>query len=293
MQQWVQALATGLLLGGLYATFSLGFSLSWGLLRTINFAHFAFALLASYLTYELSTVYGMDPLVTLLVTIPVGILLAVALQWFVSRARLDMFGTLVASFGIMLALEAGIATYWKQDLRRIPTMDNPWLTRVWNVGPITLPVMQVLSLVLAILLCGFTWWLLQRSRSGFAIRASVENPTMARAFGIDATRLGYLIAAIAGASVAVAGTMIGIFYAISPASALLWVPVVLAVVLLGGLANPLGVFVSAMALAVAESFTRQFASPSLAQLVALGILVVVLLFKPSGLFRPTVEVSER
>ena len=173
------------------------------------------------------------------------------------------------------------------------TRTHPWLARVLSIGPFTLPVVQVLGLLLAVALCGFSWWLLQRSRAGFAIRAAVENPTMARAFGIDATRLGYLVAAISGVSVAIAGSVIGIVYAISPSSALIWVPVVLAVVLLGGLANPVGVAASDMALAVAESFTRQYASPSIAQLVALGILVVVLLFKPSGLFRPTVEVSER
>ncbi|MCK0114228.1 branched-chain amino acid ABC transporter permease [Ornithinimicrobium sp. F0845] len=293
MQQWIQALITGLLLGGLYATLSLGFSLTWGLLRTINFAHFGFALLASYVTYELSTVHGFDPLLTLVATVPIGVALSLGLQWFVSKVKLDMFGTLVATFGLLLVLEAAISRYWLQDLRRIPTENNPWLSNVLSVGPYTMPVVQILGLVAAVALCGFSWWLLQRSRAGYAIRASVENPTMARAFGIDATRLGYLIAAISGVSVAIAGSMIGILYALSPASALIWVPVTLAVVLLGGLANPVGVAISATALALAESFTRQFADPSLAQLVALGILVIVLLFKPSGLFRPTVEVSER
>lgn len=293
MQQWIQALITGLLLGGLYATLSLGFSLTWGLLRTINFAHFGFALAAGYVTYELSTVYGFDPLVTMFVTIPIGVVLSLALQWFVSTMKLDMFGTLVATFGLLLVVEAALASYWLQDLRRIPTEENPWLSQVLSVGPYTMPVVQIIGLVLAIVLCAFSWWLLQRSRAGYAIRASVENPTMARAFGIDATRLGYLIAVISGVSVAIAGSMIGILYALSPSSALIWVPVVLAVVLLAGLANPVGVAISAMALALAESFTRQFSDPSLAQLVALGILVIVLLFKPSGLFRPTVEVSER
>ena len=96
MQQWVQALITGLLLGGLYASLSLGFSLTWGLLRTINFAHFAFALLASYVTYELAAVQGMDPVLTMALTIPIGVVLSLVLQWFVSRTKLDMFATLVA-----------------------------------------------------------------------------------------------------------------------------------------------------------------------------------------------------
>lgn len=293
MQQLVQALLTGVLLGGLYASLSLGFSLSWGLLRTINFAHFGFALLAGYTTYELAAVIGLDPLLSLVLTIPFGIITSLALQLFVTRTRLDTFGTLVATFGLLLVIEAGIAAYWKQDLRRIPESENPWLGWVIEVGPFTMPVIQVIGLLLAVALCGFTWWLLQRSRVGHAILASVANPTMARALGIDATRLGYLIATISGVSVAIAGTMIGTLYALTPSSALIWVPIVLAVCLLGGLANPIGVGISAVGLAVAESLTRQFASPSLAQLVALGILVVVLLFKPSGLFRPTVEVSER
>jgi branched-chain amino acid transport system permease protein len=292
VRQFVQIAISGVLLGGLYATFSLGFSLTWGLLRTINFAHFSFALLAGYTTYELTTEFGVDPLVTLLVTVPGGVLVSLGLQWFVARFRLNVFGTLIATFGLLLALEAAMSTIWQQDIRRIPGEQNPWASAVLTIGPFTVPVVQLLSLVAAVLFCGFGWWLLQRSRVGHAIRASVEDPVMARAFGIDAGRLGYLIAALSGASVAVAGSVIGILYALSPSSALTWVPITLAVVLLGGLANPVGVGVAAVVLALAESFTRQFASPSLAQLVALAVLVVVLLFRPQGIFRATVQAGQ-
>ncbi|WP_157157318.1 MULTISPECIES: branched-chain amino acid ABC transporter permease [unclassified Diaminobutyricimonas] len=291
MHQVLQTIISGLLLGGLYATFALGFSLTWGLLRTINFAHFGFAFLSAYLTYEFSAKMAVDPLLTLLITVPLGVLLAVGLQWFVAKTRMGVFGTLIATFGLLLVIEAGIAFYWTQDLVRIPASANPWAQAVIWLGGFTIPSVQLFGLIAAILFCGSAWWLLNRSRYGFAIRAGVQDPSMAAAFGINAPRLGYVIAVISGAAVAVAGSLIGTMNALSPSAALAWVPITLAIVLLGGLANPVGVSVAALVLALVESFTRQFASPSLAQLVALAVLVLVILFRPNGMFRPTVAVS--
>lgn len=293
MAQLLQTLVSGVLLGGLYALFSLGFSLTWGLLRTINFAHFALAFLSGYLTYELAVRYSVDPMVSILITVPIMVILSMGLQWLVTFAKLDTFGTLIATFGFMLLIEAGLALYWTQDLVRIPTAANPWAEASLWLGPVVIPTIQLIGLVTAILFCGFTWWLLNRSRYGFAIRASVQDPPMAAAFGINASRLGYVIAIISGASLAVAGSIIGTMQALSPSGPLAWVAITLAVVLLGGLANPVGVSVAALGLALAETFTRQYTSPTLAQLVALVVLVLVILLRPNGLFRPTVAVSER
>lgn len=289
MTSVVQTLITGAVLGGLYAVFALGLSLTWALLRVINYALFAFVFLAAYVTYDLSTSHGMDPLVTLAVTIPAGVLLTVLLQAFTSTTKIDTFGSLVVTFGIFLVVQAGIILTWGNDLVRIPLADNPYFVRAWHPGPFTVPFLGTLALAAAVVLCGFSHWLLNKSYAGKAMRASVQDPEMAAAFGINSARLGYIVAVISGVAIAVTGSSIGMLYVLTPSDAATWVAVAFATVLLGGLGNPLGLLVSAILLAVTASATQQFADPATAKLTPLIILVAVILLRPQGLFRPAVE----
>lgn len=287
----VQTLVTALLLGGIYALVALGFSLTWGLLRTLNFAHFGFALVCAYVTYTLSATLGWDPMLALLVTIPLGILLMMGLQWFVQKTKLDTFATLIATFGLLLMIEAAIAITYSHDLVRIPTTENPWSTMVLSFGRVTVPIVQLIALFAALVLCLGTWYLLHRTGTGLSIRAAIADRPIATAYGIDTQRLAYVVAILGGASVGVFGAVVGMTYTLSPTAGLAWVPITLAVVLLGGLGNPLGTAIAAFVLALAETLTRQYASPGLAQLVSLTILVIVLVLRPQGLFKSISEVK--
>ncbi len=284
-----QTIATGVLLGGLYAIFALGLSLQWGLLHTINFAHFSFVFLAAYVTYELAANAGLDPVVTVLVTIPVGALLGAALQVFVTTFRIDVFGSLIVTFALFLIIEAAMTMRWTSDLLRIPLDRNPYFISAIRTGPFTLPTLGVMALVAALVCCGGIWWLLHRSHAGKGIRAFVQDPEMATVFGVNYPRLALLIAALAGATAGIAGTIVGMLYVLTPTGAELWIAVVFAVVLLGGLANPVGVLGAAFIIGLVESFTRQFADPALARLMALVVLAIALIFRPEGLFKPIVE----
>jgi branched-chain amino acid transport system permease protein len=289
MTMLTQTIATGVLLGGLYAIFALGLSLQWGLLHTINFAHFSFVFLTAYIAYELATNSGWDPVTTVAVTMPVGALLGAALQAFVTRFRIDVFGTLIVTFALFLIFEAGMTIRWTSDLLRIPLDRNPYFVSAIRVGPFTFPTLGVMALTAALLACGGVWLLLYRSHAGKGIRAFVQDAEMATAFGVNYPRLAMMIAAIAGASAGVAGTIVGMLFVLTPTGAELWIAVVFAVVLLGGLANPVGVLGAAFLIGLVESFTRQFADPALARLMALVVLALVLIFRPDGLFKPIVE----
>jgi branched-chain amino acid transport system permease protein len=284
-----QTLVTGILLAGLYSIFALGLSLSWGLLHTINFAHFSFAFLTAYVTYELAANAGWNPLLAFAVTIPLGILLGVALQLFVTTFKIDVFGTLIVTFAFFLILEAAMTMRWTADLIRIPLADNPYFVRAYSIGPFTMPFLGVLAVIAAALACGGVWVLLNRTYVGKGIRAFVQDPEMASVFGVNYPRLALIVAAIAGGTVGAAGTIIGMLFVLTPAAAELWVAVIFAVVLLGGLANPLGVVGAALIIGLVESFTRQFADPAMARLMALVVLALALVFRPEGLFKPVVE----
>jgi branched-chain amino acid transport system permease protein len=284
-----QTLVTGVLLAGLYTIFALGLSLTWGLLHTINFAHFGFAFLTAYVTYELASNAGWDPLLTLLVTIPIGVLLGVVLQVFVTTFKIDVFGTLIVTFAFFLMLEATMTMIWTADLRRIPLADNPYFIRAFSVGPLNVPFVSLMALVAAVVACTGVYWLLNRTYAGKGIRAFVQDPEMAAAFGVNYRRLSLLVAATAGGTVGATGTIIGMVFVLTPSAAEIWIAVIFAVVLLGGLANPAGVAAAALLIGLVESFTRQFADPAMARLAALVVLVLALVFRPSGLFRPAVE----
>lgn len=289
MTEFLQVIVTSIALAGLYTALGLGFSLTWGLLRTINFAHLGFVFIAGYMTYTLSTDFGLDPFAALIPSAIVLSVLAVGLQYLVTKAKLNQFATLIVSFGILLVIESILGLIWTQDELRININNNPYATWILRFSGVTVPVSYVIGIVITLLLLIFVWWLLNKSRYGFAIRASVDEPQIARAFGINGPRLGYFIAIISGTSAAVAGVLIGINNSLTPTGANNWLAITMAVVLLGGMANPFGTAASAMLLAFAQTLTSQYSSPTLAQLVSIGVLTVVLLLRPQGLFKSIVE----
>jgi branched-chain amino acid transport system permease protein len=285
----LQTLATGVVLAGFYSLFAIGLSLGWGLLHTISFMHFSVVLLTAYITYELATTFGWNPLYAVFVNVPLAVVLSVLLQLFVTYFRIDVFGTLIVTFGLFLAFEAAIALRWSVDFRTIPFAQNPLYVQPITIGPVRLPVVFVIASVLAIIICGGTWWLLTRSTPGRAIRAFVEDSEIAESFGVNYRRLALLIAALSGATGGITGTLFGINYTLTPVGIELWIAVIFAVVLLGGLANPLGVMGAAVIIGVVESFVRQYGDPSWARLAALAILALALVFRPEGLFKRLVE----
>ena len=135
----VQAALSGALIGGLYALMAAGLSVTWGVLRVINLAHFGLILLGAYLTYQMSTTWGLDPILTVLVSAPVLFVLGAALQWAYDRFDIAEFNSLLVSFGLlMIAIE--VATrIWTADFRQIAPAGNPYGTSALHLGPIALP----------------------------------------------------------------------------------------------------------------------------------------------------------
>jgi branched-chain amino acid transport system permease protein len=284
MQLFGQALISGILLGSLYGTIAIGLTLTWGMLKIINLAHFSIAILAAYITYQLSTSLGMNPFLTMLVTVPLFFLVGVALQWFIDAFHVDEFMSLLVTFGLFIILESVMRWFWTADHRFIPPDLNPYLgLSVW-IGSFALPIPQLASFVAALLISGFTMYLLHRTYAGKALRALAQDREIAGAFGVDHRRSARLLSGLAGAYAAVAGAFISMIYGVSPTAAIEWLPVVFAVVILGGLANPFGAFAAGMLIGVTDHVTSVVADAGIAPLVTFVILILALLLKPEGLF---------
>jgi len=272
-----QSLLSGLLIGGLYGLLGLGLSLSWGLLRLINLAHFALVFLGAYLTYHLATAAGLDPLLAPLVIVPAFFALGVALQAAFAWWRVGEFASLLVTFGLTVVVESVIQGVWTADFRRLET---PYATAALRLGPLFLPLAELALLGVAAALSLGTWAWLRFTWTGKAARATAEDAAIAAAFGVDARRLGLLLSGLGAAYAGVAGTFVALVATLAPAQIYAWIGVVFAVVILGGLGNPLGPLAAGIGIGVSEALTMAVTAPSWAPLVSFALLILVLLLRP-------------
>jgi branched-chain amino acid transport system permease protein len=269
-----QALLSGIFVGALYGLLGLGLSLSWGLLRQINLAHFALAFLGAYLTYQMAGVGGMDPLLTLAIVAPAFFLIGVLMHALFSRFAITPFNSLLVTFGLTVIIESLIQAIWTADYRRL---DSHYGVMKFKVGVLYVPFTEFLTLLLA---CGIslaTWALLRFTDLGKAMRAVAEDGSIAAAFGVNERRLALLLSGFASAFAGVAGVCLALSYTLAPSQIYAWIGVVFAAVMIGGLGNPLGPLVAGIVIGVSESLTMATIAPAWAPLVSFSLLILVLL----------------
>jgi branched-chain amino acid transport system permease protein len=284
MQLFGQALISGILLGGLYGTLAIGLTLTWGMLKVINLSHFSLAFLAAYMTYQLSTTAGMDPFLTMLVTVPLLFLVGVGLQWFFEAFHVDEFMSLLVTFGLFIIFESVMRWIWTADHRIISPEQNPYLGKSLWIGPFALPILQLASFLAAVLISGLTMYFLHRTYAGKALRALAQDREIAGAFGVNYRHLAMWLSGLAAAYAAIAGAFIGMIYGVTPTAAIEWLPVIFAVVILGGLANAFGAFAAGLLIGVTDQMTSVVSDAGMAPLVTFVVLILALLLKPEGLF---------
>ncbi len=272
-----QAIVSGLLAGGLYGLLALGLSLSWGLLRLVNLAHFALALLGAYLTYQLGHVLHWSPWLAALAIVPAFFAIGVALHVVFTRFRVTELGSLLVTFGLAVILESIIQWFWTADYRRYET---PYASTSVRVGPLFVPVLELLACVTAAALAFSTWAWLRFTYVGKALRAAAEDAAIAGAFGVDHRRQAFVLSGVSAAYAGVAGAFIALISTLAPAQIWAWLGVVFAVVIIGGLGNPVGALLAGFLIGVSESVTMAVAAPAWAPLVSFSILIGILVLRP-------------
>ena len=269
-----QSVLGGIFVGSLYGLLGLGLSLSWGMLRQINLAHFALAFLGAYLTYQLAGVGGMNPLLTLVVIVPAFFVFGVCLHALLSRFAISPFNSLLVTFGLTVMIESLIQSLWTADYRRL---DSAYSLMKFKVGSLYVPFPELLTLLLAILLSGATWAVLRYTDLGKAMRAAAEDGPIAAAFGVNERRLALLLSGFSAALAGVAGLCLALSYTLAPSQIYAWIGVVFAAVMIGGLGNPLGPLVAGVVIGVSEAVTMALTAPAWAPLVSFTLLILVLL----------------
>ena len=271
-----QSVLSGVFIGALYGLLGLGLTLAWGMLRQINLAHFALVFLGAYLTYQLSAA-GIDPLVSLALTVPAFFLFGVALHWLLARFSVNPLNTLLVTFGFMVMIEALIQWIWTADFRRL---ESHYGDVKWKLGQLFVPLPELLTLMIALALAFAAWAVLRYTDLGKAMRATAEDPPMAGAFGVNEKLLSLLLSGLCAAFAAVAGMCLALSHTLAPSQIYAWIGVVFAVVMLGRLGNPLGPLMAGLIVGVSEAVTMALTAPAWAPLVSFSLLIAVLLFRP-------------
>ena len=284
MNTYLQAAVSGVMIGGLYGVMALGLSLTWGLLKVINLAHFALILASAYVTYEVTMSTGLDPLLALLIVVPGAFAVGLAIHWVIERFQVDEFNSLLLSFGLFIIAIRLISNIWSADFRQIDAAENPYATRAFFVFDLAFAVPQLMAFGAALAFGIATYVVLRYTYFGKALRAIAYDREMAAAFGIDYRRIGMLTAGLASAMAAVAGVLIAVNQAVFPQLAAEWVGLIFTVVILGGIGNLLGAVGAGVLIGLVSSQVGVAWTPQGAPLVVFLLLIFALLVRPGGLF---------
>ncbi|MGB3390061.1 MAG: branched-chain amino acid ABC transporter permease [Pseudaminobacter sp.] len=282
MDLFLQVIANSIVLGSIYAVMAFGLVIVFGVMRVINFAHGVLAVLGAYASLQLYRSLGIDPFISLLVTVP----LFFALGWLLYKILFSRLGpksestSMVVSFGVGIIIEVLIIMAWSANFQAISL---EYGTNVISFGPVRLTYVRVISILIAFATVIALTVFLARAKLGKAIRAVIQDREAATYVGINVEHVAAVTFGIAIGSVALGGVLLGSVYAFYPAVHLDWIGRLFAIVVLGGMGSISGAFVGAFIMAFAESFVSLQFGSSWAPAVSFSLIILVLLLRPGGI----------
>lgn len=279
----LQAVISGLLLGGVYGLVASGLTLIFGVLRIINFAHGALMMLGMYASFWLFTLAGIDPYLSIVVTGPLFFLLGMVIQRVViePNRRAAEHNQLLLTLGLALFFENLALVLWQGDFR---TLRVPYVNVAFLLGDAIVELPRLIACAGAVVMALALFAFLRLTDVGKAIRALAEEPEGAMLMGINVGRIRAVAFGIGAGCVAVAGSLVTPFFYVAPDVGESFNIMAFVVVVLGGMGNFLGALLGGFIVGLAEALGATLLPGSLKQLVVFLIFVLVLLFRPAGLF---------
>ncbi len=220
---------------------------------------------------------GMDPLLTLVVIVPLFFAIGAALHWVMARFDVTPFNSLLLTFGLTGIIEAIIQAVWTADFRKL---ESSYADERFKIGFLYLPVPELITLFLAVSLSLAVWAVLRYTDTGKAMRAAAEDPAIASAFGVNQRLNSLLLAGTCAALASVAGVCLALSFTLAPSQIYAWIGVVFAAVMLGGLGRALAPLIAGTVIGVSEAITMAVTAPSWAPIVSFSLLIAILLLRP-------------
>jgi len=273
----------GVLLGGLYALIALGLSLVFGVMRLLNVAHGDLVIIGSYFAYAIMTSLGIDPILSLVMGIPLLFLVGFGIQKYLMRRAfgISMEAPLIIAFGISLILQNFAQIMWTPLSRGLTT---PYALESFSLGVVYVPLVYLLDFIAALVVMLVLREFLRRTYLGRAINAASQDRRAAHLMGINPDRVYAFTFAIAMATAAIAGVFLGLTFPFTPTSGVSFLIIAFGVVILGGLGSMLGTFIGGMIMGLAQTLGGYYFGAAAQMLIAYIIVLIILAVRPQGIF---------
>jgi branched-chain amino acid transport system permease protein len=280
----IQGLILGILTGGVYALMASGQTLIFGIMKVVNLAQGALVILAAYFSYTLFTGFGVDPLLAIPITTAVMFGLGVVIQLAFLRPLKPQDSaqlSLLVTFAVALLLEGFMSVTWRTTYRSINT---DYANASWTLFGYQFTVVRMVAFVLSLVALGLLFLLLNRTRFGRAVRATVQNPMSAELLGVESKRVAALGFGLGAATAAAAGSVYGLLYPFNSGSHYDLISELLSIVVLGGLGSVGGAVIAALIVSTSSAVVATVFNPTWSSFTFFVILILVLLLRPQGLF---------
>ena len=277
------ALLNGILMGGIYTLVASGLTLIYGVLHIINFAHGAMLMVAMFGVYYLLMKLGIDPYLALVIMVPAMYALGYLLyRYMIGKLSLGRDeNILLITLGLSILIENLALMFFKGDSRTV----SLWYSdKVLEWGPLMVSLPKLISFVAAMVLCGLLGLFISRTDTGKAIRAVAKERMGARLVGIDVDKVFAVSFGIGLATLGAAACLLMPIFYVSPTIGHVFVMVAFTVVVLGGMGSFLGAVIGGLIVGLTESFGGLYLGESLGQIGISLIFILILLFRPTGLF---------
>lgn len=292
MTQMIQIFLLGMTLGGVYALMASGLTLVFGVMRIVNIAHAALMIVAAYISYWAFKLYAVDPIISIFIAVPVLFLVGVIIyKLLFTRIPSDArFGetTVLLTFSLALIIE-GILGYLFTNIYR--STNPPYATDAILFGPFYLPTGQFYATLISIGLIVLLWAFLQFTRTGNAIRATMQNPTAAEVVGVNVEQTSMVAFGLGIALAGASGAMMSFLLTFYPGMHWEWIAILLSLIVLGGMGSLNGALVGAFVLSISAAYVSYFFGPTWSPVTFFLALFIILLVRPQGMFGKKMEAS--
>ncbi len=278
-----QAVVNGLLIGGVYALVSIGVTLIFGVVKIVNFAQGEFVMIGMYVSFFLANSFGVDPLLSLLVSMPVLFAVGVLVQHFLIRRVLALgdMPQIFLTFALSLLLMNVALLLFTANYR---TVQTAYSELSFHIGPLYFAVAKLIAFGIARLLSAVLYLFLHGTDLGKAMRAAAQNREVAMLMGINPDRVFCVAVGVALALAGAAGSLLMPFYPAYPLVGQIFVLMAFVAVVLGTLGNITGALIASLMMGVAESLGVQFVGADSGLIVVFIMLLLTLALRPNGLF---------
>lgn len=284
MGSFLQVLIDGLLSGFLYALVAVGLSMIWGVMDVINFAHGEFLMVAMYVCYWIGVIFGIDPLFSWLAAGVFLFIIGALTYKLIVKNSLGKaaMAPLLATFGLSMLLKNFCMNRFTPNFRLLSgtIMEG----KTFEIGGAIVSVPQFVTAVFSLFVVLAVYFLIKKTKLGWAIQATAMDKEAAELMGIDTEHIYLLVFGLGGACVGIAGGLMTTSLAVHPEVGSLFSLIAFVIVALGGFGSISGAMLAALLIGLVESFTGFYVAAVVKYVAVFGIYLVVIMFRPKGLF---------